>query len=91
MSVWSKIEALKEQPGWSDRAIGKALGKDSHSWLSNVRVGYAGMKAKDAEALVQILVDNGLIADDSERKNAILELLSIRPATDPFPAIGVGS
>lgn len=88
MSVWDKIEKLKSMPGWSDRAIGKALGKDSHSWLSNVRVGYAGMKAKDAEALVQILADNGLIADDTERSNAILELLSIRPATDTFQAVG---
>lgn len=89
MSVWTKIEALKERPGWNDRKIGEALGKGSHSWLSNVRVRYAGIKAKDAEALVQLLVDNGLVEDETERRNCILELLSIRQATDTFPtAVG---
>ena len=87
MSIWEKIEELKTRSELvTDEDICTALGK-SRGWLSNVRVGYAGIKAKDAAALVGILAEAGLIGSEDDRKAAIFELLSLQ-ATPTFQKAG---
>lgn len=72
MSIWDRIEALKKANGWTDLDVARQFGRESKSWLSNIRKGVAGPGSDAALKLPDVLG----IQDENERNRVIVEFLS---------------